>query len=148
MYHVSGKIYRGPRPKSFKDLQAAGITKVITLQTGVYEFLHNDQYEFESATKFGIEVVSLKLSDVFPITMNQWHELFYELYSIPTPGLIYIHCLKGEDRTGMVSAIIRMRREGWSFKDAYREMRKMGFNMWPYFWWVPFLKRFEMKRGE
>ena len=40
---------------------------------------------------------------------------------------VFIHCLHGKDRTGLMMAIYRITSEGWSFEDAYREMKAYGF---------------------
>ncbi|MBU4444815.1 tyrosine-protein phosphatase [bacterium] len=41
---------------------------------------------------------------------------------------VLIHCLGGKDRTGMLSAIYKMRYCGTSFEDAYREMLMYGYH--------------------
>ncbi len=41
---------------------------------------------------------------------------------------IYLHCLHGRDRTGMLTAIYRMARENWSADKAYAEMKDNGFH--------------------
>ena len=41
---------------------------------------------------------------------------------------IFLHCLHGKDRTGLMVAIFRMARQGWSFDKAYTEMKLCGFH--------------------
>jgi protein tyrosine/serine phosphatase len=41
---------------------------------------------------------------------------------------IYVHCALGRDRTGIVAAIYRIEKQGWSFDEAEQEMRDFGFN--------------------
>ena len=42
---------------------------------------------------------------------------------------IFVHCRVGDDRTGMMIAAYRMAEEGWSPKQAMREMTEYGFNL-------------------
>jgi hypothetical protein len=46
-----------------------------------------------------------------------------------TGGVAY-HCTAGHDRTGIVSAFIRMKYQHWSVDQAIAEMRRLGHN-WP-----------------
>jgi hypothetical protein len=46
----------------------------------------------------------------------------------PTPGAIYVHCLHGEDRTGLVIGLERVFVEGWSPESAWKEMLAFGFH--------------------
>src|SRR5262249_47508266 len=43
---------------------------------------------------------------------------------------IYIHCMKGMDRTGIIVALHRVYNEGWPPKAATRERDQHGFNGW------------------
>jgi tyrosine-protein phosphatase SIW14 len=43
------------------------------------------------------------------------------------PGT-YIHCEHGQDRTGLIVGLYRVRVEGWSKKTAYKEMLAHGFH--------------------
>ena len=46
-------------------------------------------------------------------------------------GVVY-HCSAGHDRTGIVSAYLRIKYEHWSVDEAIAEMRRLGHN-WPKF---------------
>jgi hypothetical protein len=45
-------------------------------------------------------------------------------------GGVAYHCSAGHDRTGIVSAFIRMKYQHWSVEEAIAEMRRLGHN-WP-----------------
>lgn len=45
------------------------------------------------------------------------------LITDPENQPVYVHCDRGSDRTGVVVAAYRIRVEGWSIEEAYREMR-------------------------
>jgi len=139
---VDENLYRGPRPKSFAELKNIGIKTVINLQSGAFEIFHNDEYEFEMGATYEINEVEIELSDFFPPTMGQWHEVLYTIKN--SPGPVYIHCLHGMDRTGFICALYRMRMMAWKFEKARDEMYSLGFHKWPYLWWVFFLRKFEL----
>ena len=40
---------------------------------------------------------------------------------------VFVHCAHGSDRTGCMVGIWRVTRDGWSFDDTYKEMRKYWF---------------------
>jgi protein tyrosine/serine phosphatase len=45
---------------------------------------------------------------------------------------IYIHCLRGRDRTGFVIAAYRIIHQGWDPEKAYQEAVDSGHNRWFY----------------
>ena len=140
MIQVSETLFRGPRPKSFADLKEKGITKVINLQSGFHEELHDDEYEKENAADFGIVEYNISCSDLLP--PKEW-QVDKVLKIIQQPGVTYIHCLHGKDRTGYMCAAYRMAVEGWDFRESLVEMFNHGFHKVPYLIWVPTLKKYE-----
>lgn len=143
MLQVSNKLYRGPRPKSYKELQDAGIKVVIDLESGFYEKIYDDQYEKEDAANFGIADYDIPCSDFTPPTQDQvWKVLDIIKRS---SGPVYIHCLHGKDRTGFMCAVYEMQM-GWAFKGSVQRMLRYGFHVWSYFWWIPFLRKYAQKR--
>ncbi len=52
--------------------------------------------------------------------------------SLPTPLLV--HCLHGQDRTGLVVAAYRIRHDGWTVEAATSELRRYG-HMPQLYWW-------------
>jgi len=48
---------------------------------------------------------------------------------------IYVHCLNGLDRTGYIIAAYRVKKCGWSIREAVTEMRSVGFS-WAYGFWI------------
>lgn len=131
---VSKKLYRGPRPQSFKGLHFGGFTDVINLQSGAYEKLHNDQYEGEKASDWGMVEHNIPCSDVTPPTAEQVRDFLRIIQE--AEGLVYVHCLHGKDRTGFLCAVYRMLHQHWTFKEAVKEMFEIGFHKMPYLWWL------------
>jgi protein tyrosine/serine phosphatase len=54
------------------------------------------------------------------------------------PQKIFVHCLLGEDRTGVFIATYRMSEQKWPAEQAMREMYNFGFNAF----WHPAMKAF------
>ena len=48
----------------------------------------------------------------------------------PAKRPIYVHCMKGMDRTGIIVALHRVYNEGWTPQAAERERDQHGFNRW------------------
>ena len=44
------------------------------------------------------------------------------------PPPVLVHCQHGADRTGTMCAVYRIAVDGWTKKEAIREMRDGGFN--------------------
>lgn len=40
----------------------------------------------------------------------------------------YVHCERGQDRTGLIVGVYRVKVEHWTKADAYQEMLKHGFH--------------------
>ena len=142
MYKVGDKLWRGPRPASFQDLKDLGVDVCITLQSGAYEEFHDDHFEAEIASDFGIEQVCIPCSD---ITAPKDHEVLKFLRSVDKAKLAYVHCLHGKDRTGFMCAVYRMQIQAFPFKNAVSEMFSFGFHKLPYLLWLPKLKKWEKR---
>lgn len=145
MFKVADNLYRGPRPYDMAQIEDNKINIVIDLQSGAWEYFHEDQYE-KDKNKIGCNVTLLDydLSVIFPPKQDLVHHILERMsITIRENYKIYIHCRKGQDRTGYIIAAFRMHCQGWSFRAAVDEMYSMGFNRLRYFWWVPFLRKYE-----
>lgn len=126
------KIFRGNRPKPGGDiyfLVRIGMKGVVCLEND------KDVIEMEAAwcAKVGLHFVSFPMSDIFSPTSVQLRRGVKLLEAIEMP--VFVHCRKGEDRTGFFIAAYRMIVQGWSYEDAMNECRKYGHNKYLYFWW-------------
>ena len=41
---------------------------------------------------------------------------------------LFVHCHQGEDRTGLIMALMRVEKQHWAPKNAYSEWVKFGFH--------------------
>lgn len=141
---IEGKLYRGPRPESYDQLKAMKIQTIVCLQSGWHEFFNDDFYENNSPFDHGFNFYNLKCSDFFPPSEKDV-QTFFEIMESAT-GPVYIHCLHGKDRTGFMIAVYRMRKQGWTFKQAKEELFANEFHKFPYLWWLRELKKHEGKK--
>ena len=124
-HKVSVELYRGAQPdrQGFKDLVTMGVHTTINLRS-----FHIDYFL----------VRNLPLVN-HHIWVKAWHlegEDIDEFLRILSGARrmhqlpVFIHCLHGADRTGMMVAIYRIRCEGWTKEAAIREMTQgpFGYN--------------------
>jgi len=119
LFQVSEDLYRGAQPEDegFAELKAIGVKTVVNLRT-----FHSDRDECEDA--------GLKY---FHITVQAWEEEddevaeFLKVVQDPENQPVFVHCLHGADRTGVMSAVYRIVVQGWSKDEAIREMTEGGF---------------------
>lgn len=131
---VSDHLSRGPRPENMDELKALGIQEIINLEVGWFEFFHNlEGKEKEQAFSALIGYDHLPISDwMFP-TKKEFDSIMNVLIvAAINDEKIYIHCLHGQDRTGIVCAAYRVKVQNWKVDDAINEMYSMGFHKFPY----------------
>ncbi len=119
LHKVSGTLYRSAQPskKGMKNLKALGITTVVNLRS-----FHSDRGEI-GETGLGYE----------HIYMKAWHPeekeavRFLQIVTDKKRTPVLVHCQHGADRTGIMCALYRVAIDGWTKKEALREMTKGGF---------------------
>jgi protein tyrosine/serine phosphatase len=143
VHSVEGNIYRGPRPFSMAELEAAipGVQYVIYLESGVYEEFHSDAYKTERThpVDFNLVLIEFPLSDLLPPPPATLKKIVATLQSCGKKGRTYLHCLLGDDRTGISIAAYRMLVDGWTKERAQAEMFSLGFHQFPYDAWLEVL---------
>jgi tyrosine-protein phosphatase SIW14 len=119
---VNAKYYRGAQPKGrdFADLAALGVKTMIDLAE------EGDSAEEANARTAGMRFVRI------PMTTHQAPDQdtiarFLALVNDPANQPVYVHCMGGRHRTGVMTAIYRMTDEGWSPAQAFGEMKQYRF---------------------
>lgn len=119
---VDAQVYRSGQP-SAKELAALtaryGIRAVLKLNHG------------SDALPPGVAAFHHPLDVLTEPTESQLQAVLQTLEQSPKPVLI--HCTHGEDRTGLVVALYRMR-HGTSTEVAYADMMQHGFHPYPGVW--------------
>lgn len=142
-----GPHFRGPRPDdcSFLTLKQIGVQTILNLERGYFDFITGRvNEEAEMALRIQMIPVSVEFGDLMIPTKNQLEACLWVLQEAKIFGTVFVHCLHGRDRTGMVAAYYRVKVQGWEFERAYQEMIVSGFNKALYgpLGWVSALKKY------
>ena len=132
---INDGLYRGAQPneQGLEELKKLGITTVVDLRA---EDRYKLEWERQQAEKLGMRFVHIPVAG-FAAPTNEEVAEFLSLFSDP-PQKIFVHCLLGEDRTGVFVATYRMSVQKWPVTQALREMYNFGFNGF----WHPAMKAF------
>ena len=118
---VAPGILRGAQPKAegYATLKAMGVRTVVNLRT------HHGAREAVEAS--GMRYVEIPMSfwkKVDPAAVRKALSVMTD----PANQPVYVYCLRGADRTGVVAAVYRIKVDGWSEADAEAEMEAFGFH--------------------
>ena len=119
---VTPTLYRGaqPRKHGFETLAKMGVQIVVDLRG-------DRDGERKEVTSLGMQYVPMHWECSFP--KDRTFADFLTLIRKNPGKKIFVHCRVGDDRTGMMIAAYRMAEEGWSPKQAMKEMTEYGFNL-------------------
>lgn len=118
-YKISDNLYRGAQPtaEGMKHLEEMGIKTIINLRS-----IHSDKKRIR-----GTNLVYEKI----PMTAFNPKEKhivrFLNLILNEEGGPYFVHCMHGADRTGLLCASYRVTVQGWTKREALREMVEGGF---------------------
>jgi protein tyrosine/serine phosphatase len=120
LHKVSDSLYRSAQPtaQGMQNLKKKGIETIVNLRS-----FHSDRDEIGN-TGLGYEHIYVKA----------WHPerkeivRFLQLVTNEKQTPVLVHCQHGADRTGTMCALYRIAIQGWTKKEAIREMREGGFN--------------------
>ena len=119
---VSEGYYRGAQPagSDFADLASLGVRMVIDLQQD------GDLAEQQLVESAGMKFHRIPMTTrVEPTDENV--DLFLQLVNDPANQPVYVHCAGGRHRTGVMTAVYRMARHGWTPDQAFKEMKDYHF---------------------
>jgi protein tyrosine/serine phosphatase len=139
-----GRVYRSGQmtAEGFRDAVATyGIRTVINLQDDFLDpdisksYVNRDTIkESDLCRLLGVRFITIapdlvshrRLGIERPAAIDQ----FLDLMDDPDTYPVLLHCKAGLHRTGCCVAIYRMEYEGWTTRDAFREMKENGFGEW------------------
>jgi protein tyrosine/serine phosphatase len=131
---INETYYRGAQPDSrdYADLAAMGVKTVIDLTRDG----RKDEPGLVKRAGMKFYRIPLTTSEA-PSTaaVNQ----FLKLVNDPANQPVFVHCQGGRHRTGVMTAVYRMTKDGWTADKAYQEMKIYRFEGFP---GHPELKRF------
>ena len=144
---VSPGVYRGarPSPAAMRILAVRGMRGDLSFQGGPVgnraldwligavdenEKLESVAKEGEIARGLGLAFFSAPLNSFFGVDENETRLIEAALVFMHDPAHqpVFVHCAHGNDRTGLVVALYRVRYEGWKPLAAHDEMVAKGHN--------------------
>jgi protein tyrosine/serine phosphatase len=122
---VSDTYFRGGQPDGhdYADLAAAGVKTIINLTSD--DARANEQAMTQAA---GMKYIQIPMSTRVAPTAAQISD-FLRIVNNPANDPVYVHCVGGRHRTGVMTAIYRMNDDGWSSSQAFAEMKHYKFGM-------------------
>ena len=120
---IDSVFYRGAQPKAgdYADLSSIGIRTLIDL-TGD----DGDAAEKSLAEKAGLKYVHIPMTTYDSPTTTEIAQ-FLAVVDDPASQPVYVHCVGGRHRTGVMTAIYRMTHDGWDAPRAFTEMKQYKF---------------------
>jgi protein tyrosine/serine phosphatase len=104
----------------WKWLRSQGVKSVVTFRKKKVAY---NEYGFEHVLQIPIS----ENSPVASITDEQADE-FLRFVRDPSHAPVHIHCKKGRNRTGMMTALVRYAIDGWSMEKALEEAKRYHYN--------------------
>jgi tyrosine-protein phosphatase SIW14 len=120
---VDATLYRGSQPQGhdYADLKALGVKTIVNLTSDDAD--PNERTMTEGA---GMAYVQIPMTTHIAPTTTQLAE-FLRLVNDPASQPVYVHCVGGRHRTGVMTASYRMTHEGWNAERAFNEMKQYKF---------------------
>lgn len=120
---INANYYRGAQPQGqdYADLAGLGIKTVIDLTSDDAE-----PNEGTLVARAGMRHVQIAMTTHEAPTAQQIAQ-FLAIVSDPASQPVYVHCVGGKHRTGVLTAIYRMTNDGWTADRAFAEMKQYKF---------------------
>lgn len=120
---ISDTYYRGAQPegRDYADLAKLGVKTVINLTS-------DDALAEEPGlvAKAGMKYVAIPMTTRVAPTQAQL-EQFLKIVNDPASQPVYVHCVGGRHRTGVMTAVYRMNQDSWTADKAFDEMKQFKF---------------------
>lgn len=132
---VTSRLYRGGQPaaEGFAALQKLGIEIVVNFRNEKDRVL-GERGQVEA---LGMRYVSIPWRG-FDHPENKQVAAFLDLVRANPQKKIFVHCRRGAERTGVMSAAYRIAVEGWTSEQALAEMEQYRFRGF----WFRHLKKY------
>jgi tyrosine-protein phosphatase SIW14 len=124
---VNERLYRGgqPRKDNIQKLAGLGVKTIINLRDDD----ENARTEAKEAKTAGLNYFNIPLGR-FGRPNDTQIDRVLSLIDAKENGIVFIHCQKGQDRTGMIIALYRISRDGWTDHAAIQEAKRFGMGFW------------------
>ena len=120
---ISDTFYRGAQPdgRGFAELAKLGVKTIINLTS--FDALPDEPAMVAEA---GMKYVAIPMTTRVVPTAEQLAQ-FLNIVNDPASQPVYVHCVGGKHRTGVMSAVYRMTEHAWTPDQAFKEMKKFKF---------------------
>lgn len=120
---ISPTYFRGAQPKGrdYVDLAALGVKTLVNLTSD-----DASPDEKAMAENAGLGYVQIPMTTHVVPTIAQLAE-FMKIVNDPAKQPVYVHCVGGRHRTGVMTAAYRMAHDGWDADRAFKEMKQYKF---------------------
>jgi tyrosine-protein phosphatase SIW14 len=120
---VNDNYYRGAQPegRDYTDLAAIGVKTLVNLTSD-----DADPGERAMAERAGMQYFQIPMTTHQPPTDAQLAE-FMRIVNDPANQPVFVHCVGGRHRTGVMTAAYRMSEDGWNADRAFKEMKDFKF---------------------
>ena len=120
---INANYFRGAQPqgRDYADLAAIGVKTVIDLTDD-----DSEPMEAAMVTRAGMKAIRMPMNTRVPPTSSQIAE-FLKIVNDPANQPVYVHCVGGKHRTGVMTAVYRMQTEGWNSDKAFSEMKRYKY---------------------
>lgn len=123
----SGILYRSAQPKPAQirhTVAEYGVKTIIIAREGTSR---NVPDERQHAEEVGASVEVIEIESRRPVPDEQIEE-FFRIVDDPSRRPVWVHCSAGRHRTGLLCALYRIERQGWTVDRAMEELLSFGFN--------------------
>jgi tyrosine-protein phosphatase SIW14 len=120
---VNPHYYRGAEPNDddYAHLAAMGVKTVIDLRSH-----DRDPHEKVLVESVGMKYVQIPMTTRETPSVSKVQE-FLRIVTDPANQPVYVHCVGGRHRTGVMTAVYRMAHDGWTADQAFKEMKEYDF---------------------
>jgi protein tyrosine/serine phosphatase len=120
---VSPTYYRGAQPEGsdYAALAALGVKTVINLTSDDAQAGEQQQVE-----KAGMKYLQIPMDTRRTPTAGELKQ-FLAVVNDSTSGPVFVHCVGGKHRTGVMTAAYRITSSGWTADQAFKEMKQYKF---------------------
>ena len=120
---INANYYRGAQPngRDYRALSALGVKTIINLTSD-----DASADEASLSEEAGMKYVQIPMTTHEPPTAAQLSQ-FLAIVNDPANQPVYVHCVGGRHRTGVMTAAYRMTSNGWTGTQAFREMKQYKF---------------------
>jgi len=122
---IDAHYYRGSQPegRDYTDLAAIGVKTIINLTSD--DAQPNEKALTEQA---GMSYVQIPMTMHRAPTEAQLAE-FFHVVDDPARQPVFVHCVGGKHRTGVMTAAYRIAEDHWTADQAFKEMKDYHFGM-------------------